>query len=366
MDKHIDSDELNALVPSRVEGVSEVDASSSHDVIEVRRHVDLCPECRSKVQKYSLLVNRDAIVQANRALPGIECPQNIDWHEVAAGLWPESKATQLIMHAAPCEHCGPLLRAATRTKYNSGPQGDAQSAVLNGPGRSDPAPKTRSRLPIWQSMKWLAPATALIVVAAVFSTRPTSSPTSLSGMQFAELAVNTHRQHAQGRLALEIRSDSQQALNQWLKTKSPFSLVLPTSPLTPGEEQPYRPEGARVVRVGANRADFIAYQMEPSNLTLNASQPGNVSLMVIPASVAVASGGVEVRFTKVSFHYATVGGYKVVTWSVHGLTYALVSQESNNTQRSCMVCHSAMKDRDFTHTPSPLIARDHPAASNWQ
>jgi hypothetical protein len=79
-----------------------------------------------------------------------------------------------------------------------------------------------------------------------------------------------------------------------------------------------------------------------------------VSLLVVPDSVAVASGGVQVDFQKVSFHYATVEGYKVVTWSVHGLTYALVSQEGNNTQRSCMVCHSAMRDRDLSNTPTPL------------
>ena len=73
-----------------------------------------------------------------------------------------------------------------------------------------------------------------------------------------------------------------------------------------------------------------------------------------PASAAIASGGTQVNFKTVSFHYAMVDGYKVVTWSQHGLTYALVSQEGNSTQQSCMVCHSAMKDRDLTHTPTPL------------
>ena len=97
---------------------------------------------------------------------------------------------------------------------------------------------------------------------------------------------------------------------------------------------------------GGRTAAYIAYQM----------QTGPVSLIVVPASVAVASGGVEVDFKKVIFHYRTVDGYKVVTWSQHELTYALVSQEGNRTQRSCMVCHSAMKDRDLSRTPTPLGA----------
>ena|SRR5215831_15274036 len=61
-----------------------------------------------------------------------------------------------------------------------------------------------------------------------------------------------------------------------------------------------------------------------------------------------------VSFKKVRFHYYSIEGYKVVTWSVHGLTYALVSQEGNRTQRSCMVCHSTMRDRDLSNTPTPL------------
>jgi hypothetical protein len=98
------------------------------------------------------------------------------------------------------------------------------------------------------------------------------------------------------------------------------------------------------VQVGGRPAAYIAYQVQTSP----------ASLLVVPDSVAVASGGLEVDFTKVNFHYSMVGDYKVVTWSVHGLTYALVSREGNSTQRSCMVCHSVMRDRDLSETPTPL------------
>ena len=79
--------------------------------------------------------------------------------------------------------------------------------------------------------------------------------------------------------------------------------------------------------------------------------------MVTPDSVAVASGGVEVDYKKVSFHYSMVEGYRVVTWTVHGLTYGLVSQEGNSTQQSCMVCHSPMRDRDLSRIPTPFAAK---------
>jgi hypothetical protein len=198
-------------------------------------------------------------------------------------------------------------------------------------------------------------------MAAVLGTRSPSNPRPLAGSQFAEFAVRAHRQHALGHLALDVRTDSQQALNEWFQTKAQFSLVLPASPAVPGEEQPNRLEGARLVQVGGKTAAFIAYQMSTAQMPKAA-----VSLVVAPDSVAVASGGVVADFKKVSFHYATLEGYKVVTWSVHGRTYALVSQEGNSTQRSCMVCHSAMHDRDLTHTPTPLTDKDRFQSHVWQ
>jgi hypothetical protein len=36
--------------------------------------------------------------------------------KLVAGHWSELKAKQLMMHAALCEHCGPLLRS-TRMQY---------------------------------------------------------------------------------------------------------------------------------------------------------------------------------------------------------------------------------------------------------
>jgi hypothetical protein len=299
------------------------------------------------VSKYRELVNRlSNVVVSEAAPPGADCPndRDVDWHEVAAGLWPELKAKQLLMHAALCDHCGPLLRAATSVDDDPTPEEEKLLAELKVPSRPDlhrepvPPPSPPG------FMRWLVPAMALILVVGVLVTIQLSSPAPLSGAKYAEFAVKTQRQYAQGNLALDVRSDSQQMLNEWFKAKSPFSLALPASPPAPGEERPYRLEGARLVQVGSKSAVYIAYQLET----------GPASLMVTLDSVADASGGVKVDFKKVSFHYRMVEGYKVVTWSLRGRTYALVSQEGNSTQRSCMVCHSPMRDRDLSQTPTPL------------
>jgi len=346
VDKHIDNEELNALVSPSPEGEQHQHGPSADAVREAERHVESCEDCSRKVSKYRQLLSRGSnVVVSEAAPPGADCPNDRDtnWHEVAAGLWPELKAKQLIMHAALCDHCGPLLRAATSVDDDPTPQEEKLLAELKAPWRRGLTPE---RVPPpqspWRFMRWLVPAMAPILVVLV--TIRLASPAPLSGAEYAEFAVKTHRQYAQGNLALDVRSDSQQTLNEWFKAKSPFSLALPASPATPGEERPYRLEGARLVQVGSKSAVYIAYQLET----------GPASLMVAPDSMADASGGVKVDFKKVSFHYRMVEGYKVVTWSLRGRTYALVSQEGNGTQRSCMVCHSPMRDRDLSQTPTPL------------
>jgi hypothetical protein len=352
-DKHLDNSELDALAPWSGETSREMSELSPSAVREAQQHADSCWECGGKLWKYRQVVNR----LSNRLMPqaaahGTHCPNlsGGDWRELAAGMWPESKAKQLIKHAAFCGHCGPLLR---------------QSVSADDPRVEAVRERKRNlRLPLptrWGLMGWLVPAMALIVMVAVLSAMPWTSGTPLSGAKFAEFAVNTHRQHAQGKLALDLRSGSQLELNQWLKVKSPFSVALPAAPIEAGEERPNYLQGAQLVRVGGKAAAFIAYQVKMPTLQTTAA-----SLIVTPDSVAVASGGIEVDFKKVSFHYATVEGYKVVTWSVHGLTYALVSEEGNSTQRSCMVCHSAMKDRDLSQTPTPLRSERSIPRAVWQ
>lgn len=341
-DQHIDSRELSALVPSTC-GSGHESQLFPDAVQEIAVHVRSCEDCRNKVWTYRQLVNLSSEGASNGTSPGTDCPREVDWNEVAAGLWPEFRAKQLILHAALCDHCGPALRQATSVEQTNREK-EQPFAELDFALHPTSTSLIPGRLTLrWSRTKWLAPL-ALMVIAGVTFVTEWMSTGPLSGSRFAELAASIHEEQTHGDHALDVYSTSQQALNSWFKTKQ-FPLALPTSPSVPGENRPYYLEGARLVQVGGKTAAYIAYQMDD----------GPVSLMVTPESVAVASGGNEVKFTKVSFHYARVSDYKVVTWSQHGLTYALVSHEGNSTQRSCMVCHSAMRDRDLAHTPTPLL-----------
>src|ERR1700722_2007208 len=115
-DKHLDNRELNSLVPWPSETAHELHELSADAVREATRHAVSCADCSRKVRKYQQLVYR----LSSKAIPEVatlrtDCPKesDVDWHEVAGGLLPEWKASHFIMHAALCDHCGPLLRAVS-------------------------------------------------------------------------------------------------------------------------------------------------------------------------------------------------------------------------------------------------------------
>ncbi len=84
-----------------------------------------------------------------------------------------------------------------------------------------------------------------------------------------------------------------------------------------------------------NYAALVIYEMKNSK----------ISLMVTSDKSAEASGGNEVVSEGLTFHYLTKNGLNVITWSTHGLTYALISSVQGSARGSCLVCHQDMADQ---------------------
>jgi len=155
--------------------------------------------------------------------------------------------------------------------------------------------------------------------------------------EFARLAVDTHQQHLGGELDLQISSTSPEAVSNWFAGQVSFSVKLPNYQEASGQDQLYQIEGGRVVRYNNDDAAYVSYQMD--------KQP--ISLLVTSDSVASPAGGEEVVSKGITFHYDTIDGLKVITWSDRGLTYALVSNLKERGQQSCLVCHQGTRDSDF-------------------
>lgn len=157
---------------------------------------------------------------------------------------------------------------------------------------------------------------------------------------YKDTAVSNHRSYLAGDLPLGIRSSSSEEITAWLANKVPFPVRLPDSQLAQGGKPTYRLVGARLV----------AYEGSPTALVIYEGiiTKDTISLLIASNHSAVVAGGEEVHSGELTFHYCSSSGFKVITWSTHGLSYALVSDVSGPAQASCMVCHQNMADHgDF-------------------
>ena len=153
---------------------------------------------------------------------------------------------------------------------------------------------------------------------------------------FIDAAVTNYRAYQGNQLPLEIRSNSPEAVTAWFAGKVPFQFRLPSSQSPPGEHRVYALTGARLVKFKNENAALVSYQMKEES----------ISLLIASDKSAVAAGGDEIRSGGLTFHYNIRTGLNVITWSTHGITYALVSSIHGSAQHSCLVCHQNMADQN--------------------
>jgi len=115
-DKHLDNDELDGLVSLRAQGTPDSERFPDRGLGEALHHVESCEDCNRKVQMHRRVQGEILHLRSpNVANPGVKCPQDVDWLQVAAGLLPESRTRELMLHASQCPYCGPLLRNGVET-----------------------------------------------------------------------------------------------------------------------------------------------------------------------------------------------------------------------------------------------------------
>jgi mycothiol system anti-sigma-R factor len=151
---------------------------------------------------------------------------------------------------------------------------------------------------------------------------------------FVETAATTHHSYLAGNLPMEIHTSSPEEVTAWFSGKVPFHFQLPDPQQTGSGQQIYRLVGSRLVNFRGKYAALTTYEMKEQK----------ISLLVVSDESARAEGGEEVQSGRLTFHDHSLDGLKVITWSNHGLTYALVSSLPGSARQSCLVCHQNMAD----------------------
>jgi anti-sigma factor RsiW len=267
------------------------------DLEEFQAHLEACAACRVELE-----VREELVHLLHRSRPLYSAPDALRARVM--------RTTEVLPSSAPYTH--PRLRWR----------------ILRVLAR--PLQSARGGLPRWPVL-----VAAILLVAAGLLPVP-GILRQVSANSYIEAAVAAHRSSLNGSLPLEIKSESPTAVTAWFAGKVPFNFRLPEATEEVGHDQVYRLTGGRLVNYKDGYAALVSYQM----------QQQTISLLVSSSKSAAAAGGEEVPSGGIVFHYSKQMGFAVITWSTHGLTYALVSSLPGSGRQSCMVCHQNMANGD--------------------
>jgi anti-sigma factor RsiW len=266
-------------------------------LIELLAHLKICGDCRTSLEEQAALS-----ATLHRARPLYSAPPRLR-AQVAARL----------------------AKAESRSLGAHLSRGVRQTWKLTMRG-------ARKLVPRW---KVLAPAMLGITLCFLLVS---SQVREVRAAEYVDAALSAHRDSLSGRLPLQIRTDSAPAVTGWLAGKVAFPFQLPDSQRQADGKPTYRLLGARLVDYKSSQAGLVTYE---------AAKGENISLLVASSQYAVVGGGVEVRSGNLVFHHRVNQGFQVITWSNHGLAYALVSKATGSASGSCLICHQKMPDGDI-------------------
>src|SRR5438105_3024910 len=106
-DWHLGSTEAQAIVAGELEG------TEAHEIIG---HLGSCGQCRRAVIVAALSTGGELLkVRRPPFNPSGTCPEREDLLGVAAGVIDETRAKDLLQHAATCDSCGQFLKEYQET-----------------------------------------------------------------------------------------------------------------------------------------------------------------------------------------------------------------------------------------------------------
>jgi anti-sigma factor RsiW len=159
---------------------------------------------------------------------------------------------------------------------------------------------------------------------------------SIRTERFTSFAADTHSRYANDAVALGVLSQEPSVVSDWLHERLPFHLSLPNFPAQSGQMKNYSLVGASRMHFDGQDVAYLAYTMEGRPISLLVSSSANV----LPSSGQAYTSG------KLTFHFSSERGLKLITWRDRGLSYALVSDVQVEGAESCVVCHGAESERE--------------------
>lgn len=201
----------------------------------------------------------------------------------------------------------------------------------------DIAAAIRARvIPPRRSRRWLSAAAVLLAMlgAGLYwqINRPwaTMRATAAEPTVFEQQGRALHAELAAGHQLDYAAVDDRDAWNWLAAQHAPIAGLLPAH--SPEDRGRYRVIGAAVRSLAGTRASVVAYRIDGKPVTL-----------VLANRREIANAPPAGLLSKTVTHRRDDNGANVLTWSVGGGTYVMVSELDDHGQRACFVCHTTPK-----------------------
>lgn len=190
-----------------------------------------------------------------------------------------------------------------------------------------------------QAYGFRAAAAAVIVLAGIFVywqvNRPwaTLQAADAQPTAFERAGRQVHAMLERGHWRLSFSTADEHETWRWLASqRAPVTSIRPIR--SAAERRRFVPLGAAVRTLAGVRTSVIAYRIDGQPVTLMLADAGDVADAPPPG-----------WWSKRVRHRRDANGVNMLTWTVAGGTYVLVSELEGYGQRACFICHTDEKFR---------------------
>lgn len=142
-------------------------------------------------------------------------------------------------------------------------------------------------------------------------------------------AISTHQLIEQHSLALDVNSDSPQAVSNWFTNKVAFPFHMADSGLASHDRDKYKLMGGRLMTVEKERVALLAFQLSGDTITL----------LIAPERMIKPFGSTVTDSDGVKLYSQNRDAFHLVTWRNRGLGYVLTAHNPARDFHQCSSCH---------------------------
>lgn len=144
-----------------------------------------------------------------------------------------------------------------------------------------------------------------------------------------QAAMQGHQLLSDHAVSLDITSESPEVVSSWFASKLSFPFHMANAGIAANNRAKYQLDGGRIVIVGSERVALVSFHIPHEQ----------VSMLVVPQHMLIASGGKLVVSDGIALHSRDLGSVHIVTWNNRGLAYVLSASSFMGNPHTCNTCH---------------------------